>query len=174
MAVNVVLPVKLATVSATTTVVDTVSDTPLFTYTIPAGTLKAGDVLRLSLWGDCLNNSAASRIYTNYLKLAGTTIITAAMATAAASATRRNWFVDALLSVRVAASDTQCYMSTVFSAAVASGTAGANLDRKTGIGAATTDFTSADRTITYNVVHATNHASLDQRALGGALVLFKA
>ena len=78
----------------TTTVVNTVTETEIASLEIPQGDLVAGQMYRLSLWGDYLNNSGAPRQITIRVKLNGTTALTAVIASINAGANRRKWHLD--------------------------------------------------------------------------------
>lgn len=74
---------------AATTVVDSSAETTLATLTLPAGTVAAGDVLRLVFIVDTLNSSGSSVNHTWRLKLGATTLFASGAISHASTATRR-------------------------------------------------------------------------------------
>ena len=61
--------------SSATTVNNTVTETAVYSYTIPAGTLDANGEIVLTLWSEFLNNTGVGRGYIIKVKLGGTTVI---------------------------------------------------------------------------------------------------
>lgn len=68
--------------------VSSVTETTLYTYTVPANTLKTGNILRVNYFMEYLNNSGAPETVTVRFKYGGTTIATLAPSITA-NATRR-------------------------------------------------------------------------------------
>lgn len=84
---------------ATTTVdvVNTAAETDLYRFTVPGNTLGTDKALRLSILGDYLNNSGASRLLTLAIKFGATTLATGSIVTVAASANRGVWSLYVVL-----------------------------------------------------------------------------
>lgn len=82
-------------IHATTTVVNTSSETDLYTKALPV--LAAGDVVRFRAFGDSINNSGATRTLTLKVKLGATTILTSPAMSFTANANRGEWNLDVLL-----------------------------------------------------------------------------
>ncbi len=77
--------------------INSTSYVTLYTFSVPANTLKGpvGRRLRLSIIGEILNNSGAGRVYTVLASFGGTTIAEDALASMTNSATRRFFSIDA-------------------------------------------------------------------------------
>lgn len=90
-----VLP--LATKITPGTITNSTADTSLISMTIPSnGLARAGTLVRLTAWGDLLQNSAASRTFTLKFKLSGasTSTLTTSAITVSTSTARRPWKVQ--------------------------------------------------------------------------------
>jgi hypothetical protein len=61
--------------TSSTTISNTVTETAIYSYTIPGGTLGASDALSLTLLSEFLNNSGANRGFTVRVKFGGSTVI---------------------------------------------------------------------------------------------------
>lgn len=85
---------KYDEVHATTQVVNTVTQTDLYSKSIAGGDMPAGALFRLVAWGDQLNNSGAGQTYTYRVKLGATTILQTANFSAPSSASRRKWTLE--------------------------------------------------------------------------------
>lgn len=89
----------LDTLAATTTVVNTAAETTIYTKDLPTD-LEPGDVLRLTLLGDFLNNTGASQSMRLKVKLGATTMVdSTAGTTIGSNANRRDFRFDALLTI---------------------------------------------------------------------------
>lgn len=77
--------------SSATTINNTVTETAVYSYTIPASTLDANGEIVLTLWSEFLNNTGFGRGYIIKVKLGGTTVIEFDMGSSAlvSTATRR-------------------------------------------------------------------------------------
>lgn len=84
-------------VVATTTVVNTVTESNLYSLVIPGGSLAGTDNLRLILAGDYLNNTGGSKNLTMRVKFGATTVAATTAVGLAASATRRKWRMTLLI-----------------------------------------------------------------------------
>lgn len=58
-----------------TTITNTTVETQVYSFTIPAGTMGANDVIGFDTWGDMTNSSGATDTITMRVKLGGTTIL---------------------------------------------------------------------------------------------------
>lgn len=74
----------------TVTVVNSAAETDLFSYTVPGGSLLAGERLRLWIAYDMLNNSGGSLTFQPKLYLGATAMLTGTAVTLSSSATRRS------------------------------------------------------------------------------------
>jgi hypothetical protein len=83
--------------SATTDVTNTVTETTIFTFSVPANTLDTTRMLRLTTFGDYLNNNATGSSLTWRIKFGGTTVFADAISVSATSATRRPWCLQVWL-----------------------------------------------------------------------------
>ena len=81
----------LASTVADVSVVNTVTEGDLVSLTIPAGVVAAGDMVRITVGGDSLQNSGANVDYTYRFKLGATTVLATAVVAVTATASRRNW-----------------------------------------------------------------------------------
>jgi hypothetical protein len=92
-------PRMVAHSEAQTTAVNTAAETALFIATIPAGTLAVGDALRITSYGDMLNNSGGTKSVTFRLyQNASLPLDTGSFGSIAGSANRGSWRLDFLLS----------------------------------------------------------------------------
>jgi len=96
----------ITSVAASSVSINNTAYQTLFTYSVPANTLKGpvGQRLWLSLIGEILNNSGADRTYTLLASLGGTTIAEDALAAMPTSATRRFFSIDVDISWSASAS----------------------------------------------------------------------
>lgn len=116
----------LDVVTADTTVdgaVDGTAETTVFTYSVPAGTVVAGDVLRLVLWGTVLNNSAANAAWLFRVKIGGTNYIVDSGASLATNTLRHAWRTEVEIVIRDPTGDAYCVYHNLISNAIAVGTA---------------------------------------------------
>lgn len=150
-------------VHATTTVVNTTTDTNLYSFTLPTD-LAAGDVLRLHAQGDYLNNSGSAVSQRLRLKLGATTVIDAAsIVSIATSVNRRRWVLDAVLVVETTSAQRGdwTYLQGLNNATV--GYIADNLHNSVaGAATATEDLTSA-KTLAFTVQHGAASANIDMR-----------
>lgn len=72
-------------------VANTVTETDLVSLTIPAAAVAAGDLVRLTVSGDALNNTGLGVDYTYRFKLGATTVLATAAVSVAAATNRRTW-----------------------------------------------------------------------------------
>lgn len=77
-------------------VVDTASETTLYSFSVPANTLGTNKVLRVSLRGDYLNNSGATKTLDFKIKYGTTTLVHSLVDTFANDADRQTWTMDFL------------------------------------------------------------------------------
>jgi hypothetical protein len=89
------VPVVLSRLTTPVDVVNTLTETTLFTYTVPAGAMSTNRRLRLELGGDYLNDSAGTLATSETLriKFGGTTIWEDAGKLHAKSSNRKPWFM---------------------------------------------------------------------------------
>ena len=76
------------------TVANTVTETAVYTLSVPGGTLGTTKGLRLSLIGDQINNSGAGRTHTVRVKYGATTIFEAACSNVGNTATRSSLLLE--------------------------------------------------------------------------------
>jgi hypothetical protein len=79
----------------TVTVVNTTTETAVATQSIPGGTFKIGDIIRITAVGDYLNDSGAQRQLTFRLKYGSTTMLATTALALATSSNRRKWRMTA-------------------------------------------------------------------------------
>ena len=82
-------PGDVARTASLLDVVNSVAETSLFSFSVPANALGTNRMLRLTLFGDYLNNSGATRTVTFKAKYGATTLFNDATLALAASASRR-------------------------------------------------------------------------------------
>lgn len=80
-----------------TTVTNTAVDTTFYNFTIPAGTLKANDGLRITAYLSMLQNSGAAQAWTFRLKLGGTTIASFQLNSITAGGTTTGGMLEAMI-----------------------------------------------------------------------------
>lgn len=83
--------------AATVTVDNDVTETDLFSYTIPAATLSLDHAVGLRLWGDLLNDSGGAVNFTWRIYFAGVEIWDSGALSLADATPRGPWFVDIIL-----------------------------------------------------------------------------
>lgn len=71
--------------------VNTTTETAAASLTLPAGAVAAGDLVRLTLFGDYLNNSGGSVNYTYKVKVGATTVMTSTTSTIPTTANRAKY-----------------------------------------------------------------------------------
>lgn len=80
-----------------TEISNTVGESTLYTFTVPASTTGTTGILRFKAYGDYLNSTGSPATLTFRLKFGGTTIITWTDSPAV-NAARRSWEIEALMS----------------------------------------------------------------------------
>lgn len=88
----------LASKTSDTTVSNTTTETILATFTVPAGLLAAGDMVRTELEGTYINNSGAGMSFSFPLQFGASNIASGLIVTTTSASTGR-WKADALLGV---------------------------------------------------------------------------
>jgi hypothetical protein len=84
--------------ATTVTVVNTTTETDLYRFTVPAGTLAAdGDCLRFTAWGSYTNNGAAANTIRPSFDFGSTTLWFDASANLGISSAERGWYIDCML-----------------------------------------------------------------------------
>lgn len=93
------------------TVVNTTTETTVFTTTIPGGTLSTTNGIRLILHAEYFNNTGTGRGMTTRVKYGGTTVFTR-FDSFTTSADRAGFRIESLISPRAAATGTQFVVTT--------------------------------------------------------------
>ncbi len=87
--------IKLTSKLSTTTIVNTVTETDLVNFDVPANALEfAEHSLRIVAAGELLNNSGGADTVTFRVKLGATTLLATAALSFNASANRRKWYME--------------------------------------------------------------------------------
>jgi hypothetical protein len=81
-------------------VVSTVTETTVYTYSVPGGTLGTTKMLRLTLQGDVLNNTGVNRTNTVRVKYGGTTLAVFDAVALSTSASRRALYLSTVLAAQ--------------------------------------------------------------------------
>ncbi len=139
----------------------------LVNYTIPAGTLVAGDILRLAAFGDLLQDTGDSSSLTFRVRLGSTTVVSGGPASLGKGASRRVWAV-ALTLVVVSVTSQRLNLRLSGSTAGAGWTTVDTSDFPEGLGSgvATEDLDSGDRDLRLTCQLPVSHASFDVRRHG--------
>lgn len=159
------------------TLVDIVNITgkqTLFSFTVPGGSLGANGCLKIEAVCDFFNNSGATRTLT--LEIAyGATVMYADVTTAqtAVATLRHPVFLDLVLSAANATNSQvlggDIVMGTAAAATTGAGDIAAVIANATGFSTAITgtaaEDSTADKTLTVSITHATNNTSLSFRKL---------
>lgn len=134
----------LDSVQSTTSVVSTITETDIYSFTLPTD-LAAGDYLRLTLMGDFFNNKGSTGTVTTRLKLGSTTMLASAGQSLVSNANRGRWMAIYDLAVAVAASEQRVAAIVMAGTQSATATLNANTTGYTlaGYGTAAEDLTSA-------------------------------
>ncbi len=106
-------------VQAQTDVVSSTTETSIYTFTVPGGTLGSTRALRLTLGGDFLNNTGTSKIPVLRVKYGGTTLFDDSLVLVSTAADRRGWNLVAVLTAYASASVQEVTGYLNMSAAVA-------------------------------------------------------
>ena len=149
---------------ATTTIANTTTETDLYSFALPTN-LAAGDILRLSLRGDYLNNTGSGQGLTIKVKIGATTAITlASSGTQFGTGTdRRDWHADVLIACEGTAAQ-RVYTSVVVGMNTAAAiNAGSTFAMGNETGSATEDTTSA-KTLAVTATLTTASANLEVTA----------
>lgn len=155
-------------VATDVTVVNTTTETSIYSYSVPAATLDTNRLLRLTIFGDILANSGTPNL-TVRVKFGGTTIYADATANFSASATRRPFFFQILLAGD-GATNAQVLGGWLFVGAIGTATTGTGdlgVDENQGVApianTAALDQTSA-QTLDVTVQWSAANASVECRA----------
>jgi hypothetical protein len=144
---------------STVEVVNSTTETDLFSYTVPAGSLAAGDRLRISAGIDFLNNSGGSVTYTPKLLLGATSILPGLALGVSSNTNRRYGSLDAVVAVvSTAAQRAHGSIVAVGGSSSFPGSTGSIIWSGTGTG--TEDLTAA-LDLKFSVTLGTAHASAD-------------
>lgn len=100
------------------TVTNTVTETTIWTFTIPGGDMGANDAIRLMLSMSWLQNTGVTQTWTYRVKLGGTTILTATPTLATAGATTGGGFLTAVIKNAGATNSQKGIMAVTGGAAV--------------------------------------------------------
>jgi len=103
------------------TVSNSTTETTVFTYTVPAGTMGTSQQLRFIAYGTYLNNSGSDGGITWRLKLGGTTFATLGITPLTTSASNRGWVLEGYISNQGAANAQRSHAIVRISAADADG-----------------------------------------------------
>ena len=165
--------VVLASSTTQTGPVNTTTPTALFTHTIPANSLVAGDVLRLTMTGTYGNNGQSVN-NTLRIKLGGTNLIaSAAYAVTNASANTRTWTAQVDLYIQSTTAQKASYFGLGANAAV--GTLATSVQTGNhpmallGYGTGTVDL-SSDRDLVVECEFSLAHSSVFIYAQAASLV----
>jgi hypothetical protein len=151
-------------------VVNSASETTVYTKTIPAGTLGSTKQLRLSLIGDYFQNFAGSDTFTVRVKYGSTTLHTSAFA-GAQSASRRALTVTCLLSAFNATNAQDCRTTAEFGAAGSVAGAGASPTTHVSIHSGVTEDSTGALALAVTVQHQTADASISAKCFSAVLEL---
>lgn len=153
---------------------NTTTPTAVYSYTIAGGTLGVNGVVRLSLVGDYLNNTGATRNLTLAVTYGATTIFTGTRSSAASGANRGGQAVDAV--ILVSAYGTQHSYAIWQHSETADNNAGGTGDGPTQtLVAAYNDVeedTTTDTDLVVTVTHSAASANLSFRCHGVRLEVF--
>lgn len=152
-------------------VVNTLTETSFYSFSVPANVLDTQKMLRLTIYGDYLNNSGAGRTLTVRVKFGGTTYYNDVSGTLAASASRHPFRWEILVGNRNATNVQSIggylSMGVAGGATTGIGDMGTFATNTTGL---ETPFyndgaidTTVAQTLEVTVKHSTNHASLSIR-----------
>lgn len=156
--------------TTTNDVVGTITETTVYTFSVPGGSLSTNRALRLTLVGDYLNNTGAGSAFTIRGRWGGTLAFTANIASVAQDTTRRLIFLPVVLSSRNAVSNAQ--LVSVDGMLGLAGSAGsppttfdgqANIIRMVNNGLAVDS--TANQTLAITFEHGTADANISARAL---------
>jgi hypothetical protein len=172
------VPVVLARLTTPVDVVNTLTETTLFTYTVPANTLGTTRRLRLELGGDYLNNSGGTLTTSETLriKFGGTTIWQDDGKLHANSSNRKPWFMRVNIT-NLGAANSQSLGGWITLGGSPSTTGigeygDDEIDAQTAIGnTGLTIDTTAAADLVVTVQHGQQHANISYRANSGVLEL---
>jgi hypothetical protein len=149
---------SLTDTHADTSAVNTTTETVVASQAVPT-TVAAGDIVRMTAYGDSSNNSGGSVNYTLKAILGATTVLTSNANAIVTSANRRQWMAEIEMLV-VATNDERVGAFAFHGAASASGWSLATNSSGVGRGTATEDLT-AGKNLQLSVTMGTAGASID-------------
>lgn len=172
------VPIVLSRLTTPVDVVNTTTETTLFTYTVPAGIMSTNRRLRLELGGDYLNNSGlpVTTSETLRIKFGGTTIWEDVGKLHASSSNRKPWFMRVNIT-NLGAANSQGLGGTIMlggsPATTGIGEYGDDeLDASTAIGnTGLTIDTTATAVLAVSVQHGQADAAVSYRVNAGTLEL---
>ncbi len=149
-------------------VVNTTTETAVYSYSVPGGTLGANGHLRLTMIGDYLNNSGGSQTLTIRVKYGATTLFAIWNEAIASNASRKpNHLVVDLIAAN--ATNAQRAFARYAQRQAASGTDGSNSSlRESGNTSVAVDSTTA-QTLQVTVQHSAANANLSYKTMTAIL-----
>jgi hypothetical protein len=149
-------------------VVNTTTETDLFSFTVPASAITAGDTLVLEAAWDLLNNSGAAVNYTYKYKLGATTVLGPATVSQAASTNRFKVTAHIVISLATLTDQRwQGYQQQSGAVSTAMGVL-ANNNSQVGVGTSAEDL-STDKTLAVSITLGTAAAAADCRPVVAVL-----
>lgn len=146
------------------------AEVTLFTYALPAGLVAAGDVIRVILDGDLLQNTAAAQTITPRFKFGATTVFDGNTPTFTAAATRRKWHAEV---EAVIGSTAEQRWKGSFNLSQATSGAWTSLERNFSGAGITTEDTTAAKNIVFTTQLSANHGSFDMKLFSAAVQFFR-
>lgn len=162
----------LAELHTLASVVNTVVSTDLFTFSLPAGRLQAGDVLLLSAAGDNFNNTAGAVNYTLKLRLGATYMLNAGAIGIGNNANRKRWTLSAEILIVSATSQLVTARYFVSNPSTGNWVAIATSPSVVGNGSASEDTTTV-KTLGFEVTLGTADPNVDMRVAQASLILVR-
>lgn len=171
------VPVVLSRLTTAVDVVNTLTETTLFTFTVPGNTMGTNRLLRLELVGDYLNNSGATLTTSETLriKFGASTIWQDDGKLHVNSANRKPWFMKIHVMNLAAANSQQ--LGGVITLGGAPSTVGTGeyaddeIDAQTAIGGTGALDTTASQALAVTVQHGQAATTISYRVLAGTLEL---
>lgn len=149
--------------TADTTLVNSVTKTAMFTYTVPANLLGINRSIRVTIGGTSLQNTGSNKTITAFVDFGGTTMWQDAWSTYATNASRYGWNAQFhLLNDGTASAQVVSGMVSIHAAGTSGrGNLGSGGDWVQGFDGTAAIDTTADRTLNFQIQLGTADANYD-------------
>jgi len=145
-------------------VVNTITETALYSVTIPANTLGTDGIIQQSITGDYLNNSGGNANLTIFVRFGSTLLYTGPANTIGTAASRRSLLIDLKLKATNATNSQVLEIVTRLGNGDTTGSNTTGFQTAFGINTSSED-TTADKVLQVTVQHSSAAATISARRL---------